>query len=88
MSCEVGCSEVDYKSILILSEMVYVKQMHKDCFSVVSESFGIKRKLGIEGGLNETKQGRGKEQFPCCCVFGLFKAQAQGKKNDHLLGKT
>lgn len=50
MSWEVECSEVGYKSILILSEMVYVKQMHEDCFSLVSESFSIKRKLGDGGG--------------------------------------
>lgn len=30
VSWEVGCSEVGYKSILILSEMVYVKQMHEE----------------------------------------------------------
>lgn len=49
MSREVEWSEVGYKSILILSEMGYVKQMHEDCFSPVSESFSIKEKTG-DGG--------------------------------------
>lgn len=84
MSWEVECSEVGYKSILILSEMVYVKQMHEDCFSLVSESFSIKRKLGE--GMRRSKK-RGRQQFPRCCVFGLFTASARGR-NDHLLGKT
>lgn len=35
VSWEVVCSEVGYKSVLILSEMVYVKQMHEDSFSLV-----------------------------------------------------
>lgn len=38
VSGEVGCSEVGYKSVLILSEMVYVKQMHEDAFSLVRAS--------------------------------------------------
>lgn len=36
VSWEVEGSDVDYKSILILSEMVYVKPMHEDSFSLVS----------------------------------------------------
>lgn len=38
VSWEVGCSEVGYKSVLILSEMVYVKQMREDSFSLVRAS--------------------------------------------------
>lgn len=34
VSWEVGCSEVGYKSVLILSEMAYVKQMHEDSLSL------------------------------------------------------
>ncbi len=42
-----------YKSILILSEMVYVKPMHWDCFCLVSESFGIKKKKMQDGARKE-----------------------------------
>lgn len=72
MSWEVEWSEEGYKSALILSEMVYVKQMHEDCFSLVSESFSIKRKLAMEeeeeeAGRRSKKSGR--QQFPRCCVL-------------------
>lgn len=45
VSWEVGCSEVGYKSVLILSEMVYVKQMREDSFSLVRASV-----LRMDGG--------------------------------------
>lgn len=45
VSWEVGCGEVGYKSVLILSEMVYVKQMHEDSFSLVRASV-----LRMDGG--------------------------------------
>lgn len=70
MSREVECGKVPYKSSLILSVMVYVKQMHEDCFSLVSKRFGITRKFGTD----EMKQKRGRRQLPCCPVFGLFMA--------------
>lgn len=41
MSWEVEGSDVGYKSTLILSEMIYVKPMHEDCFSPVSESGSV-----------------------------------------------
>lgn len=46
MSREVKCGKVAYKSSLILSVMVYVKQMHEDCFSLVSKRFGINQEIG------------------------------------------
>lgn len=46
-----------YKSVLILSEMVYVKQMHEDAFSLVRASV-----RGREGG------GRGE-----AAVFSLLR---------------
>lgn len=46
MSREVECGDVGYKSILILSEMVYVELMHEDSSSLVSEGFGIREKAG------------------------------------------
>lgn len=49
MSWEVGCSEVGYKSVLILSEMVYVKQMRVDSSSLVRASV-----LRMEEGGGET----------------------------------
>lgn len=48
VSGEVGGSEVGYKSVLILSEMVYVKQMHEDAFSLVRAS--VRGEGGKEGG--------------------------------------
>lgn len=57
MSWEVGWSEVGYKSVLILGEMVYVKQMHEDSFSLLTASAPRRR----EGG---------RQRFPRC--FGLF----------------
>lgn len=68
-----------YKSTLILSEMVYVKPMHEDCFCLVSESFGIRENRG-------RRKKRGRQQFLRCCVSGLFTASGRGR-NDHLLGK-
>lgn len=43
-----GCSGVGYKSVLILGEMVYVKQMHEDSFSLVRAA--EERKLRLDGG--------------------------------------
>lgn len=63
MSWEVGCSEVGYKSVLILSEMVYVKQMRADSSSLVRASV-----LRMEGG---------RQQSPRC--FGLFTPLTRGK---------
>lgn len=57
MSREVECGKVAYKSSLILSVMVYVKQMHENCFSLVSKCFGITRKFGTD----EMKQKREKD---------------------------
>lgn len=93
MSWEVEWSEEGYKSVLILSEMVYVKQMHEDCFSLVSESFSIKRKLAMEEEevgrqADEAKQERRETAVSSLlCLAGLFTASARGR-NDHLLGKT
>lgn len=63
MSWEVGCSEVGYKSVLILSEMVYVKQMRADSSSLVRASV-----LRMEGG---------RQQSPRCS--GLFTPLTRGK---------
>lgn len=84
MLCEVEGSDVSYKSILILGEMVYVKPMHEDCFGVVGESVGIRRKLGVK----KMRRGEKREmqQFPRRRVSGLFTASGR-QRNDHLLGK-
>lgn len=83
MSREAECGGVGYKSILILSEMVYVELMHEDWWSLVSEGFGIKRE---SGGKMRRSENRGGQQFPRHCVSGLFTALGRGR-NDHLLGK-
>lgn len=49
VSREVGCSEVGSKAVLILSEMVYVKQIHEDTFSLVRAS--VLRREGDTGFL-------------------------------------
>lgn len=88
MSWEVEWSEEGYKSVLILSEMVYVKQMHEDCFSLVSESSSIKRKLAMGRQAGEAKQEKRETAVSSLlCLAGLFTASARGR-NDHLLGKT
>lgn len=51
-----------FKSVLILSEMVYVKPMHEDCFSLVSDSFGIRGNRGR--GEDETKQEKRETAAP------------------------
>lgn len=48
MSGGVKGSVVDCKSIVILSELLYVKPVHKDCFSQVICSIREKRRGGGE----------------------------------------
>lgn len=47
MSWEVEGSDVDYKSILILSEMVYVKPMHEDCLAQLVRDQAKKRETAV-----------------------------------------
>lgn len=60
----------DYKSILILREMVYVKPMIEDCFSLVSERFGVKRKRGR--GEDEEREKRQTAVPPPPCLWVIY----------------
>lgn len=67
MSWEVEGSDVGYKSILILSEMVYVKPMHGDCFSLVSGSFSIRE--NVEEEMRQSKTGTAAPSLRCLRVI-------------------
>ena len=77
MSWEVEGSDVGFKSILILSEMVYVKAVREDCFSLVSESFSIRENQEMEGERMRRSEKEGDSSSLAAVSLGYLQPRAE-----------